>query len=164
MGHGKPGNTPLNFLDWERLWNKNWKSSHSLVCEAVGCGNMGSVWVLWKWRDCAASLETKAAKSGTTQRKSVPDAMPHRDMCDTWPLSANLPKNIRGWKRTDITERFGHEQGGAWCPAHRPARTVFTEELRGYFSRDLGVSVAWLVMWWREIFVSFRRGSCTPLI
>lgn len=43
-----------------------------------------------------SSLETKAAESGTTQRKSVPDALPHRTTCDTWPLSANFPKNIRG--------------------------------------------------------------------
>lgn len=43
-----------------------------------------------------SSLETKAAESGTTQRKSVPDALPHRTTCDTWPLSANFPKNIGG--------------------------------------------------------------------
>lgn len=43
-----------------------------------------------------SSLETKAAESGTTQRKSVPDALPHRTTCDTWPLPAKFPKNIRG--------------------------------------------------------------------
>lgn len=64
-----------------------------------------------------SSLETKAAESDTTQRKSVPDALPHRTTCDTWPMSANFPKNIGGLRenrgRADITERIGHEQGGA---------------------------------------------------
>lgn len=64
-----------------------------------------------------SSLETKAAESGTTQRKSIPDALPHRTTCDTWPLSANFPQEYRGLRenrgRADMTERIGHEQGGA---------------------------------------------------
>lgn len=43
-----------------------------------------------------SSLETKAAESGTTQRKSIPDALPHRTTCDTGHCQLISPKNIGG--------------------------------------------------------------------